>query len=957
LTRLGDPLRRARRRLLLWLALAVVGLAVVFGAISGFYIDILWFREIDLSSVFWTRFWSRLLLAVMFGAAFFILMYVNLVIVRRIRPRYRVFSPAEEAVERYRAAFEPYARWVIPGLAVLFAAFAGAGVAGQWEQYQLWRVADGVSFGTTDPVFGRDASFYVLSLPFQQFVQGWLFTSLVVITVVTAAAHYLWGGIRFQATGERVTAQVKVHLSVLLGVVVLVQAWGYRLGQFNLLFSPRGTVTGASYTDVNAQLPALRLLVVIAIICAVLFLINIRFRGWALPALGLGLLALASVVVGALYPAFIQRFRVAPQELQREQPFIARNIEFTRAGYGIEGVQERTFAAENSVTAEEVRASTETVQNIRLWNPDVLKDSYLQLQRFRPYYEFPDVDVDRYVIDGQRRQVMISPREVTQAGIPGGGRTWQNEHLFYTHGFGATATRVDQVTPSGSPAFVLSNIPVDGPLAETLQEPRVYFQERTDVPFVVVRTDAEEFDFPTGEAGGQSLTRYEGRGGIEFGGFLRRLAFAWRYRDVNLLISGLIGEESRILINHDLATRVQKLAPFLSYDHDPYSAIVDGRLVWIWDAYTTSDTYPYSERLDLSDMTGNQTLPSRGNYIRNSVKVVIDAYDGTTSFYLVDEADPVIEAWSRVFPDLFTPLAEASPELREHFRYPEDLFRIQAHQYANYHIRDARQFYAKEDFWSLPQVARDPTTEASELEPYYVLLPLPGEEEERFVLFIPFTPADRPNMIAWLAADSDPDSYGELVTFEFGGRDVTGPGQAAALISQDTEVSQEVTLFGQLGSNVIYGDLLAIPIGDSFLYVQPLYLESAGGGIPELKRVVVVNGETVEMAETLSDALTEIFEGEVAPPPPPGPGEPAPGPQPEEPAGDVAALLAQAEQHFVAAEEALMAGDLATYQAEIDHARVLIQRAVELSGAGQSAGGGRTAGGEAEPAPSPSPQG
>ncbi|HEV3473962.1 MAG TPA: UPF0182 family protein [Actinomycetota bacterium] len=944
MARLGDPLRRARRRLLLWLALAVAGVAVVFGAISGFYIDILWFREVDLSSVFWTRFWSRFLLAVMFGAAFFVLMYVNLVIVRRIRPRYRVFSPAEEAVERYRAAFEPYARWVIPGLALVFAAFAGAGVAGQWQQYQLWSVADTVSFGTTDPVFGRDVSFYVLSLPFQQFVQGWLFTSLVVITVVTGAAHYLWGGIRFQATGERVTAQVKVHLSVLIGLVVLVQAWGYRLGQFNLLFSPRGTVTGASYTDVNAQLPALRLLVVIAVICAVLFLINIRFRGWALPALGLGLLALASVVVGALYPAFIQRFRVAPQELQREQPFIARNIEFTRAAYGIEGVQERTFAAENAVTAEEVRASSQTVQNIRLWNPDVLKDSYLQLQRFRPYYEFPDVDVDRYVIDGQRRQVMISPREVTQNGIPGGGQTWQNQHLFYTHGFGATASRVDQVTTAGSPAFVLSNIPASGPLAETLQEPRIYFQERTDVPFVVVRTEAEEFDFPTGEAGGQSLTRYEGQGGIEFGGFLRRLAFAWRYRDVNLLISGLIGEDSRILINHDLVTRVQKLAPFLSYDNDPYAAIVDGRLVWIWDAYTTSDTYPYSERLELSTMIENETLPSRANYIRNSVKVVIDAYDGTTSFYLVDEADPVIEAWSKVFPDLFTPLAEASPELRGHFRYPEDLFRIQAHQYANYHIRDARQFYAKEDFWSVPQVARDPTAEASELEPYYVLLPLPGEEEERFVLFIPFTPADRPNMTAWLAADSDPERYGEMVTFEFGGRNVTGPGQAAALISQDTEVSQEVTLFGQLGSNVIYGDLLAIPIGESFLYVQPLYLESAGGGIPELKRVVVVNGETVEMADTLSDALTEIFEGEVAPPAPPGPG-PGPEPPPGEPTADVAELLAQADQHFQAADEALRAGDLATYQEEINEARALIQRAAELAGVG------------AEPAPSPSPQG
>jgi len=935
LARVAGSLGPPRRRLLLWLILGVAAVAVIFGALSGFYIDILWFREVGLSDVFWTRFWSRALLAAVFGVAFFVLMYANLLIVRRLRPRYRVFSPEEEAIERYRAAFEPYARWVLPGLSLVFAAFAASGVSGQWEVYQLWRVSDQVTFGVADPVFGNDASFYVLSLPFQRFVQSWLFTSLVVITLVAAGAHYLWGGIRVRAVGERVTPQVKAHLSVLLGLIVLVKAWGYRLGQFDLLVSERGVVTGASYTDLKAHLPALRLLVVIAIVCAVLFLVNIRFRGWALPALGLGLLVLSSVVVGAVYPAFIQRFRVAPQELQRERPYIRDNIRFTRGAYGLDVVEAREFPAAPLVTPEEVEAADTTIKNIRLWNPDVIKSSYLGLQRLKPYYEFTDVDVDRYVVDGERRTVMIAPREINQEMIPGGGATWQNQHLFYTHGYGVTASRVDQVTTAGSPSFVLADIPVTGGLAGELTEPRLYFQEDTGVPYVLVNTGTDEFDFPEAETGGQVRFRYDGDGGIPVGGFARRLAFAWRYRDVNMLISGLIDEDSRVLINTRLEERVQKIAPFLLYDHDPYAAIVNGRVVWIWDAYTHADRFPYSERVDFGSLSGNQAMEGvAGNYIRNSVKVAVDAYDGTTTFYLVDEEDPIIEAWSRVFPDLFTPMSEAPPSLVEHFRYPEDLFRIQAHQYANYHVTDPAQFYAKEDFWSVPQVQKDPSDQLqSELEPYYVLLPLPGEDEARFRLFSPFTPLNRPNMVAWMAAESDPEAYGSLVSFEFQGQNVNGPQQITTFIRQDTEVSQQVTLFGQLGSRVIYGDILAIPIGQSFLYVQPLYLESEGVGIPEMKRVVVVNGENVEMSETLSGALAEAFGEAAAPEPGPGgPGPPEPGPPEPGPEATVAQLLAEAQAHFEAADQALRNGDLATYQAEIDQAEVLIQQAGELSG-------------------------
>jgi uncharacterized membrane protein (UPF0182 family) len=932
LARIPDDIRRTRRRLLLWLGLGVGALAVALGALSGFYIDILWFREVDHSAVFWTRFWSRLVLGAVFGVAFFALLYANLLIVRRLRPRHRVFSPEEEVVERYRAAFEPYVKWVLPGVALFFGALAGASIAGEWETFQLWRASGDITFGIADPVFERDAAFFVLTLPFQKLVQAWILGSLVTITVICAAGHYLWGGIRVRAMADRVTPQVKAHLSVLLGLIVLVKAWGYRLGQFDLLVSERGVVTGASYTDVNAHLQALKLLVVIAILCSVLFLVNIRFRGWALPVAGIGLLVVTSVVAGALWPAIVQRLSVAPQELQRERPFIDRNIEFTRHAYGLDQVETRPFPAAPEVTPEEIEQAEETVDNIRLWNPEVLKQSYLQLQRIRPYYEFTDVDVDRYQVGDRRALTMITAREIDQQGIQGGGQTWQNQHLFYTHGFGAAASRVDQVTPEGAPEYILRDIPVTGALAPTLEQPRIYFGETAPVPYVITGTNSDEFDFPQSEEGDEQFARYryDGTGGIEAGGFMRRLAFAWRYRDVNLLISGLIEPDSRILVNTDLRTRVMKIAPFLQYDYDPYNAIVDGRIVWIWDAYTASSSYPYSQHVDLGELTDGH-LSGGANYIRNSVKVVVDAYDGTTTFYLADEEDPIIQAWSRVFPDLFTPLDEASEDLRAHLRYPEDLFRVQSNQFANYHVTDAAQFYAKEDFWSIPVVSAAPEGEPSPLAPYYVLLRLPGQEEEgqRFVLFSPFTPADRPNMVAWLAADSDPENYGRLVGLEFQGENVPGPANAAALISQDTDVAQQVTLLGQLGSRVIYGDLLAIPIGQSFLYVQPLYTRSAqeASAIPEMKRVILVNGGDVSMAPSLTEALAAEFGEAVPEPPEPAPGEPQPPPTV---GGTVAELVAEAVQHILAANDALAAQDLAGFQREFEEAEAVIDRVCDL---------------------------
>jgi hypothetical protein len=960
----------ARRRLIIIVVVVLAALLLAFTALSGFFVDVLWFREVRLSDVFWTVLRTKVLLGLTLGLTFFVLLFSNLWIVRRITPRYRALTPDQEIIERYRMQFEPYVRWLLPLLAFVIAFLVGVGATTHWQTYLLWRNGAGLTFGNPEPLFGRDPAFYVFSLPWLQYIQGWLFSSLVWVTLLTAGAHYVWGGIRPQAQGfgEKVSPQVKAHLSVLLGLIMLTKAWGYYLGQFDLLTSTRGVVVGASYTDVNAQLPALRILVVIAIACAILFLVNIRLRGWALPVIAVGLLALVSIIAGAAYPAFVQRFRVAPQEFQREQPFIEDNIEATRRAFELDGITSTSRPVGDAVTSEDAQANDATISNIRLWRPDVLRDNYISLQRFRSYYEFNDVDVDRYVIDGQRRVLMISTREVSQAGIPEGGQTWQNVHLQYTHGFGAVASQVNAATTEGQPVFTLRDIPPIGAPALEGNGQRVYYGEGApgDAAFVVVDTGTDELDYQgtATDDQAQATFSYDGDGGIPVGGLFQRALFAWRFRDVNLLISDLIQGDSRIMIYRDIIARVPKPAPFLRFDGDPYSAVVDGRLVWIWDAYTTTNQYPYSDFVDLSEVaspSAQEQAPSLGgdvNYLRNSVKVVVDAYDGSLRYYVADPSDPIIQAWDLAFPTMFTDIDEASPDLLAHFRYPENLFQIQAFEYTNYHVTDPNVFYGKQDFWALPI---DPTIAGSDqarMRPYYVLMRLPGEAEETFVLILPFTPLDRQNMVAWLAAKSDPGpEYGDIVSFEFpSGVNVDGPTQVFSRINQDARFSAERTLLGQGGSSIVFGDFLVIPLQDSLLYVQPVYVESNQlNAIPELKRVVVVNGSQIGIGSSLRAALTDSL-GEVVPP--------DDGEQPP-PQGSVEqqiqALLDQAAQHFVAADAALRAGDLATYQSEITAAQDATTQAqeliAELLGVQPSPSPSPSPSGQPSPSPSPSPSG
>jgi uncharacterized protein len=700
-------------------------------------------------------------------------------------------------------------------------------------------------------------------------------------------------------------------------------------------------------------------------VCAILFLVNIRMRGWALPVIAVGLLALVSITAGAAYPAFVQRFSVNPQELQRERPFIENNIEATRRAFGLDTIESRTAPLSGTVSADDVEANEQTIRNIRLWRPSILIDNYAALQRIRAYYEFHDIDVDRYQLEGETRLVMVSAREIAQNEIPGGG-SWQNRHLVYTHGFGAVVSQVNTSTSEGQPLFTLRDIP---PVGEPLLEgngPRVYYGENEDVSFVVVDTAADELDYQgTPEDDQEQVTQnYEGQGGIPIGGIPQRALFAWRYRDVNLLISSLVEGDSRIMIYRDIHERAPKAAPFLQFDADPYAAIVDGRLVWIWDAYTTTNEYPYSQPAILDEVATQPeelTFPSLtgpANYLRNSVKVVVDAYDGTITYYVVEPGDPIIQAWQGAFPDLFTPMSEATPDLLAHFRYPENLFQVQAWQFTAYHVTDPTVFYGRQDFWEFPgdpaaaQVDAEQVTTAAlpPMRPYYVLMRLPGEQVETFSLILPFTPLARQNMIAWLAAKSDPgEGYGQMISYEFpSGRNVDGPTQVFARINADSQFAAERTLLGQGGSEIRFGDFLVVPIEESLLYVQPVYVQSdQPNAIPELRRVIVVNGPNIGIGSTLGEALADAPGEGVSEPPEDGaepPPEDGAEPPPEGTADEqVQALLDEAANHFALADAALRNGDLATYQREVELAQAAIEEALSLVG------------GEAAASPTPSP--
>ncbi|MEO6712282.1 MAG: UPF0182 family protein, partial [Mycobacteriales bacterium] len=668
--------------------------------IASFYTDFLWFDELGFASVWRGVLGAKVGLSMVFTLGFFLLLWVNLVLADRVAPKFRPTGPEDEIVARYQEVIGPFAGKVRFGVAALFALIAGTGMGGQWQNWILFR--NSVSFGQNDPLFKRDISFFVFRLPFLADVVNWLFVALVLSLVMTVVAHYLNGGIRLQAPISRTTPQVKAHVSVLLGLLALVKAADYFFRQFELTFSQRGFAEGASYTDVNASLPALRLLTLIMAAAFLLFIINIWRRGWALPVIAILVWGVVALAAGGIYPAVVQTFQVKPAENSKERPYIARNIKATRASMNLGGVDTTAFKYDTGLDATDLAGDAGTIRNIRLWDPDTLVDTYRKLQENKSYYQFADVDIDRYEVEGETRQVVLSVRGLDPSQIP--GNSWVNEHLQYTHGYGAVLSSANAVNTQGRPDFLVSDLPPRG--TPTLDEPRIYFSENLG-GYSIVNSKQPEIDYQTPE--GKNITsKYKGEGGVPIMSRMRRLAFALRFADQNLLVSSQLDDASRIIFNRDIKARVRAAAPFLAYDSDPYPVVVGGRVTWVLDAYTTTDRYPYGQQAETSGLrSGSDLLGRRFNYVRNSVKATIDAYTGDTKFYIFDSRDPLVKAYARAFPALFTDGSKLPDEMRSHLRYPEDLFRVQANMFGQYHVTDADAFYSGTDRWD---IAQDPGT-------------------------------------------------------------------------------------------------------------------------------------------------------------------------------------------------------------------------------------------------------
>jgi hypothetical protein len=839
---------RIHRLTWLILGLAVVVLVSAGGQIVGFYVDWLWFREVQFLPVFLTVLWTKVVLGLLTGAVFFAVLYGNVTLAWRLAPREVLMVVGDDVLGLPRPEIlRPYIQRLALPVSATLALLASWLGADRWEL--VLKALKPTPFGIRDPLFDQDVAFYVFQIPLWSSLYSWLMTVLVLSGLAVIAVYFSARGIQISPGGAAFSPRARAHLLTLAALVLLLKAAGYRLAMFDLLFSQRGVAFGAGYADVHAQLPVLKVLVILAGLVALLCLVTIRLRSWRPLLVGVAALVGVAILGGMLYPGLMQRYRVSPNEIVKEKPYIDFNIQYTRLAYGLDNVEEREFPAEETLTLQDLRENAATLRNIRLWDTAPLLATYSQLQEIRTYYKFTDIDVDRYRINGEYRQVTLSPRELSSKDLP--SRIWINERLTYTHGYGAVVGPVNRVTREGLPEFWIKDIP---PVALTdlrIARPQLYFSE-LGTDYVFVKTRAKEFDYPAGDH--NVYTAYEGEGGIPLGSFWRKALFAAHLGDVKLLLSNDLTAESRVLLYRTIRARVQRIAPFFRYDDDPYMVIsAAGRIVWLLDGYTVSDGFPYS-------------TPTRGlgNYVRNAVKVTVDAYDGTVRFYVADGADPLIGTIARIFPGLLQPLEAMPADLRAHIRYPEGLFRVQALMYAVYHMRDTQVFYNKEDLWSIPLVHGAGGDRS--MEPYYLILRLPGEPREEFVLLIPFNPSKKDNLSAWLAARSDPPHYGKLVVYNFPKQKlVYGPRQIEARIDQDSFISQQLSLWNQRGSQVIRGNLLVIPIKRSLMYVEPLYIAAEKGQLPELKRVIVGFGDRIAMEETLEGAIARVFGGPITP--------------------------------------------------------------------------------------------
>jgi uncharacterized membrane protein (UPF0182 family) len=883
---------------------AIVAILIVLGLASDFLVDWVWFSSIGLFGVFWTIFKAKVLLfvAVFVGSAALLGLNGGLAL-RSASPRR---TPAADTVVVFGVTAPPMPWRTLVAMATAAAVVVLALLIATGET-EHWQTALGflnqVPYGEPDPMFGKDIGFYLFSLPAYVALKDFCLLVLAFAAALAGAVYWAHGDIVLTQYRARISPACIAHGSVLLACFFVIKAWSYGLDRYLLLYDDNGVVVGAGYTAAHVQLPVLWMLIGIASLAAVAASANIRLRTFRIPIAGVVLLFGGSFLLSEIVPALFQRLYVKPSELQLEAPYIQRNIALTREAYNLRNITVQPFPATQDLTFQSLQDNRATIDNIRLWDWQPLMDTYAQLQEIRTYYKFHDVEVDRYDLNGSYQQVTLAAREIETGLLSPNAQTWVNLHLLFTHGNGVVMSPVTQKSSEGLPIFYLQDIPPVASGGPTITEPRIYFGEGRD-SYVIVKSSTPEFDYPKG--GDNVYAAYDGTAGVPVGGAAMRTLFAWYFDDPNILLSHYITDDSRIVFRRNIQERVQTIAPFLRLDHDPYMVVSDGRLYWIQDAYTTSGWFPYAQPLpDTAD-----------NYIRNSVKVVIDAYNGTVSFYLADPSDPIAATYARIFPGLLQPFAAMPADLQKHVRYPEDLFYIQAQIYRLYHMTAPEVFYNREDLWQFPRQPTGPDgfnlAGSARMVPYYIMMRLPGAARAAFYLMLPMVPSQRENMIAWLAADCDPPDYGKLIVYEFPKEKlVYGPFQIEARINQNTDISQQISLWNQMGSRVIRGNLLVIPIGDSILYVSPLYLRAEAGQLPELKRVIAAYGDRVVMEETLGGALAGLFKDTAAATPVAG-------------AADQRAQAAL--DHYQRAIERLKAGDWAGFGAELDAMRPLLEQ-------------------------------
>ena len=942
--------------------LIILGVIVItFVIFTGYYTDLLWFESVDKTEVFTTQLVTRAIMFVGFGG----LMFGGIVAIIwwawRTRPTFRGMTPEQASLERYRASIEPYRVRLMLAVALVMGLLAGLTASGEWGSYLLWRNA--TSFGINDPQFGLDLSFYTFTLPFIRFLLGFGFALLFIAIIAAVVIQYLYGGLRLQPKGDRASKGAQVQLSVLIALLLLLKAVSYWYDRFGLAIKSESLVTGFTglkYTDVNAVLPSLNILTFVALIVAALFIVNVFRQSWAIPIIGLGLMILTSVVVGTIYPIIVQQFQVRPSELVKETPYIQRNIDATRDAYAIVDAEIKDYPGTVDPPSKEVLAASQgTLSNIRLLDPAVVSPTYNQLQQIRGYYSFNNkLDVDRYQVNGEQRGAVVAVREINLAGISEGQRNWTNDRAVFTHGYGFVSAYDNTALTNGQPDFFESDIPPTGAL--DVVEPRVYFGELSPVYSIVGAPKGStpvELDYPDDASPtGQKTNTYQGTGGVSIGSALNRLLFATKFQDTNILLSDLVNPESRILWDRDPLTRVEKVAPWLTLDQDPYPVVVDGRIKWIVDAYTTSNDYPYSSRVSLSDATSDatttRTLPGgllpqdQLNYMRNAVKAVVDAYDGTVTLYAWDPTDPVLQTWMKAFPGVVVPTSEMSDDLMAHVRYPQDIFKVQRVVLSRYHVTDPATFYNGTDVWIVPF---DPTVSPVQVfqPPYYLTLQMPGQIKPAFSLTTTFAPQRRQTLAAFMAVDSAPGAdYGKIRVLQLpSNTTIPGPQQVQNNFESDPLVSSQLSLLRRGGSEVDLGNLLSLPFNGGLLYVEPVFLRATTDGYPLLRKVLVGYGSNVALEDSLTVALAKVLGSSPIATPEPIPDEanegitPTPTPAPivpetsADPAIELSIAIAQAQAAYEAGRLALTTGDFTAYDVAQKQLAAALQRAAAAEAA------------------------